>query len=130
VGVAPDYSHALDVGGDIQCVALHETSDGRSKTDVRELSNALDAVSRLRGVTFAWNEDAGSVGATPGERGIGVIAQEVEDVFPELVSAPEGSHRAVDYSKLTAVLIEAVKELKDENAALKARLDALEASGR
>ena len=130
IGTPVDYSHTLDVGGDIQCVTLHETSDGAFKTDVRELTNALDAVERLRGVSFVWNEESASAGATPGQRGIGVIAQEVEDVFPELVSSPEGSHKAVDYSRLTAVLIQAVKELRAENEALSARLAALEAPER
>ena len=130
IGAGVDYSHALDVMGDVQCVALHETSDGRLKSDVRQLTDVLEAVGRLRGVSFEWNEEAGSAGATPGARGIGVIAEEVREVFPELVSAPEGSHMAVDYSKLTAVLIEAVKELMSENEALRARVDALEASGR
>ena len=130
IGISTDYSHLLDVAGEIQCTELFETSDGRFKTDVRELANALDAVERLRGVSFMWNELSASAGATPGVRGIGVIAQEVEEVFPELVSSPEGSHKAVDYSKLTAVLIQAVKELRAENEALSARLATLEASER
>jgi hypothetical protein len=120
----------LDVAGEIECVAVHETSDDRLKTDVRELTDALDAVGLLRGVSFEWNEAAGSAGAVPGRRSIGVLAQDVEQVFPELVSAPEGSHKAVDYSKLTAVLIEAVKELRAENEALRARMDALESRNR
>jgi hypothetical protein len=128
VGVATDYSEMLDVAGDIECVALHETSDGRFKTDVRDLEGALDAVGRLRGVSFAWNEESADAGATPGERGIGLIAQEVEAVFPELVGEPEGGHRTLDYSKLTAVLIEAVKELREENEALRGRVASLEAA--
>ena len=59
----------------------------------------------------------------------------VEQVFPELVSTPENGYKSVDYTKLTAVLIEAVKELRDENDVLKdtvqdltARIDILEKS--
>ncbi|MHC4643013.1 MAG: tail fiber domain-containing protein, partial [Planctomycetota bacterium] len=57
---------------------------------------------------------------------IGVIAQDVEKVFPELVSEPTSNYKSVDYTKLTAVLIEAVKELKTENEILRERVDALE----
>ena len=60
-------------------------------------------------------------------REIGVIAQEVEAQFPELVTVwGEESYRAVDYGRLAGVLIEAIKELRTENKALKKRLEALE----
>jgi hypothetical protein len=109
----PGYK--LDVGGHIQCVALHETSDLRFKTNIRTLDHALDKVSQLRGVSFDWNREAESVGATAGDHQIGLVAQEVERVIPELVSTPENGYKSVDYTKLTAVLVEAVKELKRAN---------------
>jgi hypothetical protein len=105
-------SYPLDVDGDIECIALHETSDDRLKTNVQTLDNALDKVERLRGVSFEWNTEAESAGAKAGDRQIGVLASEVESVFPELVSTPEHGYKSVDYTKLTAVLIEAVKELQ------------------
>ena len=108
-------AYPLDVSGDIQCTALHETSDDRLKTNIETLDNALNKVGRLRGVSFEWNSYAKSEGATAGERQIGVLASEVESVFPELVSTPENGYKSVDYTKLTAVLIEAVKELKAQN---------------
>jgi hypothetical protein len=74
IGTAPDYSHELDVGGNIQCVTLYETAPVAFMTDVRELANALDAVERLRGVSFEWNDRSALAGATPGTRGIGVVA--------------------------------------------------------
>jgi len=55
-----------------------------------------------------------------------VIAQEVEAVFPELVTQSDNGYKTVDYDRLTAVLIEAVKELRAENQALKQRVKALE----
>ena len=119
-------AYKLDVNGDIQCVTLHETSDARLKTKVRRLTNVLDSVEKIRGVSFEWNEEAESVGVTAGDKHIGVIAQDVEIVFPELVSAPANEYKYVDYTKLTAVLIEAVKELKSENDLLKQRVDSLE----
>ncbi|MHC4640962.1 MAG: tail fiber domain-containing protein, partial [Planctomycetota bacterium] len=83
-----DPAYKLDVDGDIRCVALHETSDVRLKTNVRQLTKVLDKVEKIRGVSFEWNEAAESVGATAGDKHIGVIAQDVEKVFPELVSEP------------------------------------------
>jgi len=65
-------------------------------------------VRRLRGVTFEWSEDAQS--ARRG-RDMGVIAQEVEEVFPELVSTDDDGYKRVNYAGLIAPLIEAIKEL-------------------
>ncbi|MBI4470148.1 MAG: hypothetical protein HY650_12585, partial [Acidobacteria bacterium] len=83
---------------------------------------------------FQRNEAAQALGHASGQRDIVVIAQEVETVFPELVHTSDtDGYKAVDYSRLPAVLIEAVKELKAghealkaENEALRTRLEALE----
>jgi hypothetical protein len=120
---APSYK--LDVEGDIQCTNLHETSDDRLKTDVTTLTDALNKVEKLRGVSFKWNDEAVLIGATKGENQIGVLASEVEQVYPELVSSPEVGYKSVDYTKLTAVLIEAVKELRSENMELRNNVDDL-----
>ncbi|MBU8922068.1 MAG: tail fiber domain-containing protein, partial [Bacteroidales bacterium] len=119
-------SYKLDVTGDIQCVALHETSDERLKTNIKPLENALEAVMNLQGISFEWNEAAESKGAQAGKEQIGLIAQEVERVLPELVATAEDGYKSVDYSKLTAVLIEAVKDLKSENEILMKKIKALE----
>ncbi|MBN1506206.1 MAG: tail fiber domain-containing protein, partial [Sedimentisphaerales bacterium] len=63
-----------------------------------------------------------------GQKQIGVVAQEVENVFPEIVASSPAGYKSVDYTKLTAVLIQAVKELKAENDSLRSRLQALEIS--
>jgi hypothetical protein len=82
---------------------------------------------RIRGVSFEWNGVYESLGRSSGHKEIGVIAQEVEAQFPELVTVwGEESYRAVDYGRLAGVLIEAIKELRTENKALKKRLEALE----
>lgn len=98
------------------------SSDARLKANVTPLNHTLDKLARIRGVSFTWNETGRQFGALNGRREIGVLAQEVEAVFPELVTdLPEG-YKAVDYDKMTAVLIEAVKELKAENESLKQRI--------
>ncbi len=125
-------------------------SDGRLKTDVAVIDDPLDRVARLRGVSFRWKADPteGDPGQTtkqspgptvaptpgaadstaPGTSGLGVIAQEVAEVFPALVSTMGAQeHLGVDYSGLTAVLIEAVKQLKTDNDDLRRRVQDLEA---
>ena len=125
----------LDVAGKVSCSGLQETSDLRLKTDIQPITNALCKIEQLRGISFKWVPEAVSVGATLGSGQIGVIAQEVEHVFPELVTTPENGYKSVDYTKLTAVLIEAIKELKlqnnvlqEDNREMKERIKALEAA--
>ena len=77
-------------------------SDERLKTDVETIENALDKVMNLRGVTYTKSA----------EKGMGVIAQEVEKVIPEVVL--DGEYKSVAYGNMVGVLIEAVKELKGD----------------
>jgi hypothetical protein len=101
-------------------------SDARLKTNLLPLGNVLDKLQQVRGVSFEWNDQYRALGGSSERREIGVLAQEVEQVFPELVSVGEGDYKRVDYDRITAVLIEAVKELRKENDALKMRTEALE----
>jgi len=117
----------LDVAGPVRATQYLTGSDVRLKKNVAPLTDVLDRLEKVRGVSFEWNEPAEAIGHSSDRREIGVIAQEVEAVFPEVVTVTgEEGYKAVAYDKLTAVLIEAVKELKAENAALKLRLEALE----
>lgn len=104
-------------------------SDARLKTDITSLTNVLAKLDQLRGVAFTWNGTAESLtGHTPGQRDIGVIAQEVEAVFPELVTTwGHDGYKAVAYDKLTGVLIAAVKELKAETDAQQQHITVMEA---
>jgi len=128
VGIAtttPGFT--LDVAGPVGATSFVNTSDERLKKNVTQLSNVLEKLERIRGVSFEWNEVYESLGRSSGRKEIGVIAQEVEAQFPELVTVwGEENYRAVDYGKLTGVLIEAIKELRAENKALKKRMEALE----
>ncbi|GCL60934.1 tail fiber domain-containing protein [Pseudaquabacterium pictum] len=100
----------------------YQGSDARTKRDVQPLASALDAVRRLRGVRFHWNADADD--SNPA---VGLIAQEVEAVYPEAVSVgPEGL-KGVNYAVLVAPLIEAVKQQQAQIEALAARLAAVTA---
>ena len=91
---------AVNIGGDLTTTGnITELSDERLKSDVKTVDNALDKVNALRGVTFMKN----------GKRSLGVIAQEVEKVLPEVVV--EGKeYKSVAYGNIVGVLIEAIKE--------------------
>ena len=95
-------------------VTAFYSSDERLKENIVQLDRALDKVNSLRGVTFDWkdltDEEQKTIHSHEGSD-IGVIAQEVQEQYPELVQQREHGYLAVDYQKLTAVLIEAVKEL-------------------
>ena len=119
-----------DLHGIADIIAYSSTpSDERLKDNVVTIGNSLDLVSQLRGVRFDWN-----IGSKKGKHDIGVIAQEVEQVIPEIVSEKklplltgndETIYKVVDYEKLTAVLIESIKELKQEVDEIKQKCDCL-----
>ena len=92
--------------------ALTEASTMRIKTNIETLESPLDKISKLRGVSYNLKKN--------NEPSIGMIAEEVEEVFPELVSKDDsGKASAMSYGRMTAVLLEAIKELKEEVDELK-----------
>jgi predicted acyltransferase (DUF342 family) len=92
---------------DVQAESFNSASDIRLKKDVVELDGALDKIDSIRGVHYHWiNEEQSK------ERQVGVIAQEIQAVYPELVMEGGNGFLSVDYPKLTAVLIQSIKELK------------------
>jgi hypothetical protein len=88
--------------------------------------SVFDKLGRVRGVLWTWKEEAAAAGKTPGSQDAGVIAQEVEAVFPELVVTTAEGLKRVNYTGLVGVVIEAVKELKARNEALERRVAELE----
>ena len=113
------------------------SSDERLKENIKPIENAVDKIKQLNGVTFDWNEKSQELGFEPSTKtnDVGVIAQDVEAVFPQLVhlapfdigSDEEGKatsrtgedYKTVNYARLTAVLIEAVKEQQKQIDELK-----------
>lgn len=92
-------------------------SSARWKTDIQPLESALDKVEHLRGVTFSWKAN--------GKHDIGLIAEEVAAVVPEVVGFEKNGKdaRSVDYGRLTALLVEAVKQQQAEIQELKKELE-------
>ena len=110
----------LEVNGNALAAAHTTPSDARLKTNVESLENPLETVMHLRGVTFDWNESARAHGMSD-ERQIGLIAQEVLEIVPEVVSGTSESY-SVDYAKLVPLLIEALKEQQSRIEVLEARI--------
>ena len=114
--VSPSYR--LHVAGDAMANHWYTSSDSRLKENITPLTNAIEKVSALRGIYFNLKGEPAS------KREVGVIAQEVEAVLPEVVSEDAQSYKSVDYSKLTPLLIEAVKGQQAQIEALKAENEA------
>ena len=92
-------------------------SDARVKENIETLPNALEAVKQMRGVTY------NKIGEE--KQSIGVIAQELEEVVPQLVHTDEEGMKSVAYGNITALLIEALKEQQEQIEELKAKLNGL-----
>jgi hypothetical protein len=108
------YAHGPIVSAEYFAAA----SDLNLKENISTINSALDKTNRLRGVYFTKKADV------TGRREVGVIAQEVEKVFPEVVMGGEGK-KTVAYANLCGVLIEAVKELSRENVSQAAEIKSL-----
>ena len=108
------------------CGTCFSCSDIVYKKSIRPLEYVLSKVGKIRGISFQWKKTNNSLGIVKNKKQIGVIAQEIEQVYPELVEVAGNNVKVVDYSKLAAVLIEAVKELNRENNLLKKRIETLE----
>lgn len=120
-------STMLEVAGVITATKIQGPSDSRFKKNVRPIENALEKVTKLGGYTYDWKEASEFPNQTLGKgHDMGVIAQEVEKQFPEAVSTNKDGYKAVTYTALVPVLIEAIKtqqsqidDLKKEVAKLK-----------
>ena len=112
----------LLVRQDVVAFSTVVASDESLKDNIVTIPDALDTVKNLRGVEFDWNQ-----GGKEGQHDIGVVAQEVEKVIPHIVYSKKmldgQTIKTVDYEKMTAVLIEAVKELSQEVTELKKQIN-------
>lgn len=88
--------------GTVRAVSFAQTSSERFKTNVQKIHNPIEEMKKINGVRFNWKKD--------GSSSIGLIAEEVAAVFPEVVEIEENKPTAVNYAALVAVLLEAIKE--------------------
>ena len=112
----PQY--ALDVNGTARCSnGVWATSDRRFKTSITPINSSLSKVEKLQGVYYDWDRAKWPKKNFPEGKQVGLIAQDVEKVVPEVVNTDKEGYKSLSYDKLTAVLIEAVKEQEKEIAA-------------
>ena len=103
------------------------SSDVRLKTNVRSFSPVLDRVARLRPVHFNWKVEQFPAYHFGAGLNSGLVAQEVEQVFPEMVATDERGYKMVNYSELPYLTLAAVQELKAENDGLRERVGSVQA---
>jgi hypothetical protein len=117
----------LQVNGDIIANSIAGSSDARFKTNITPIANPLQKVLALRGVHFNWNTSVFPQRMFSDKRTLGFIAQEVEKVLPEIVqteNTTEG-YKSVQYDKVVALLVEAIKEQQKQINQLKRELKKL-----
>ena len=121
IDTAGDITASGDIvaGGD---VVAYYTSDIKLKDNVEVIQGSLNKIEGIRGVEFDWNDKA-PVWAKERGHDVGVIAQEVQKVLPEIVVERKSGYLGVDYKRLVPLLIESVKELKQEVEILKKKVN-------
>ena len=112
--------------GTVSGTSFVSSSDLRYKKNIKLINNPLEKINAIRGVTYDFRTNEFPENAFPEKAQVGVIAQEVEKVLPEVVLTNDKGYKAVDYSKMVPLLIEGIKELKKENEDLKKRIEKLE----
>jgi hypothetical protein len=110
----------LDVDGDVNisgiltATDINSSSDIRLKKNIKKFENTLEKIDEINGVSFEWKQS--------GSKSAGIIAQDLEKVFPELV-INTSEYKKVNYNGLIGVLVESIKELKQEVQNLKSELN-------
>jgi hypothetical protein len=104
------------------------SSDARLKTDIQPFSSLLDKVARLQPVHYHWRVTEHPEYHFGSALISGLVAQDVEKVFPDMVSEDARGFKTVNYSELPFLLLESVRELKAENDDLRAQIKSHEAS--
>lgn len=96
---------------------VSQASSLHYKRDIREITDASQSLQKLRGVEFVYRNN--------GEKSLGLIAEEIQEVYPELVSMDDPNNIAVNYSGMIAVLLQAFNEQKSRIDALEKRINTL-----
>lgn len=128
IGIGTDTpEEKLHVAGNICYTGTSAAcSDERYKKDITQITDALQNLMKIRGVKYSWRTDEFKEKNFTSDTQVGVIAQDIEPYFPELVVTNEEGYKSVDYPKLTAVLIEAIKEQQQQYETLEKRLKHVE----
>ena len=129
-GSTASINGSLYVNGEIRAtgdVTAYYTSDASLKENIRLIDNPITLINQIHGYYFDWKEDfiesrGGEDGFFVRKQDVGVIAQEIEKILPQLVATKPNGHKAIQYGKIIPLLIESVKYLASEVENLKNNL--------
>lgn len=110
IGASPSTTYKFLVSGTLKSNGITESSDIRWKKNIQTLENSLDKVLSLRGVNYEWKKEKSNKNNFEKGTQLGLIAQEVEIIVPEVVNTDNNGYKSIQYSHLVALLIEAIKE--------------------
>jgi hypothetical protein len=116
--------HKLDVNGSIRSTTTLVVSDKRLKKDILPIENALNKILALNGITYNWNKEFDPSKNLDDHNHLGLIAQDVEKILPQVINTESGrlQIKSVSYSDIIPVLIEAIKEQQNQINELKNQL--------
>jgi len=117
------YTGDFAVTGNITATAdivAYASSDERLKKNIELISDPIGKIKQLKGVTWVWKDEASDVAKQ--SPNVGVIAQDVEKVLPQVVKDRENGYKGVDYGKMVGLLIEAIKDQQKQIDELRSRL--------
>ena len=130
-GITHDATYKLYVNGSVQATSYNALSDERLKQQIYTLSGALETIKQLRGVSYHWKKECKIKDLS--RNTYGFIAQEVEQILPNIVTTSSGEsfngiyeQKGLNYNSIIPWLVEAVKELTQENTELKQKVSSLE----
>ena len=95
----------------------NSSSDSRLKVNIKTIDNALGTIATLRGVSFDWKDNSG--------RSYGLIAQEVQEILPDVVTEDENGFLGIKYTNMIGILVEAIKEQQEQINTLKKLIEKL-----
>ena len=123
-GSAGGNEGAISASGDIVAdgdIIAYNASDNRLKDNVKVIEGALDKIDGINGYEFDWNDKSPGWAQQRGHD-VGVLAQEIQKIHPEVVAERKNGYLGVDYKRLVPLLIQSVKELRSEVEALKKKV--------
>ena len=99
----------MKINGTLEFITAFATSDRRWKKSIKQLSGSLATIQQLDGVSYLWRRDEFPDRGFDDKRQVGLIAQDVEKVLPEVVKTDSQGYKSISYSNIVPVLIEALK---------------------
>lgn len=128
IGNITSPTHKLQIDGKVKSTGINETSDIRLKTNFSNIDGALNKVLSMNGKYYDWRTSEFPNKGLEKGRQVGVIAQEIEKILPEVVDTDNEGFKSVEYSHIVPVLIEAIKEQQKIIDGQKSTINDLKAS--